>query len=161
MITKNSPQFAFWWRWLVAVTVGLLLFGAGLFLAPDPASRVFGLLFYSSPSRFSALGEPAAAYIKFAHGVLGAVLFGWSVTLLMLLLGPFRRASKESWQIIVLSLLAWFIPDTVFSLWSGFWQNAVLNTVIAAFFAVPLVATYLILKRIKRDEQVGTPQPNL
>ena len=25
------------------------------------------------------------------------------------------------------TVAAWFIPDTTFSLWSGFWQNAVLN----------------------------------
>ncbi len=37
---------------------------------------------------------------------------------------------------------AWFTPDTAFSLWSGFWQNAVLNVAVATLFAVPLAATY-------------------
>jgi hypothetical protein len=32
----------------------------------------------------------------------------------------------------------------VFSLWSGFWQNAVLNSVIAVLFAIPLAATYSV-----------------
>jgi hypothetical protein len=39
-------------------------------------------------------------------------------------------------------LTAWFVPDTVLSLWTGFWPNAILNLVIAAFFAMPLAATY-------------------
>jgi hypothetical protein len=33
------------------------------------------------------------------------------------------------------SLAAWLIPDTTLSLWSGFWQNAVLNVVLAILFA--------------------------
>jgi hypothetical protein len=36
------------------------------------------------------------------------------------------------------SALAWFIPDTSYSLISGFWQNAVLNLAFAMLFALPL-----------------------
>jgi hypothetical protein len=150
---KSSSWFLFWWRWLIVVTFGLMLFGLGLFVAPDPARQFFGLLFYSSSSRFNAFSEPAVAYITFAHGVLGAVIFGWSVALLLLLLGPFRRGSKESWRIFVISLLAWCVPDTIFSLWSGFWQNAVLNAVLAALFAVPLAAMYPAFDPVKAERK--------
>jgi hypothetical protein len=34
------------------------------------------------------------------------------------------------------------VPDTAFSLGTGFWQNAVLNAVFVVLFAVPLAATY-------------------
>lgn len=43
---------------------------------------------------------------------------------------------------IAASLLAWFLPDTGFSLWSGFWQNALFNLGFAVLFLVPLAATY-------------------
>jgi hypothetical protein len=36
----------------------------------------------------------------------------------------------------------WFVTDTVLSLATGFWQNAVLNVVLAVLFAVPLAATW-------------------
>ena len=39
-------------------------------------------------------------------------------------------------------MVAWFIPDTAFSLWTGAWQNAALNFMLLALFAVPLAATY-------------------
>ncbi len=68
-------------------------------------------------------------------------MFGWGVALLCILLGPFRRGSREAWLTLVVSLAAWLIPDTTLSLWSGFWQNAVLNVVLAVLFAVPLAAT--------------------
>jgi len=38
---------------------------------------------------------------------------------------------------VTVSLAAWFNPDTAFSLLSGFWQNAVLNCVMALLFTVP------------------------
>ena len=47
----------------------------------------------------------------------------------------------EGWNLIATPVVAWFIPDTAFSLWTGFWQNAVLNAVFALLFAIPLIAT--------------------
>jgi hypothetical protein len=32
------------------------------------------------------------------------------------------------------------VPDTAFSLWSGYWQNAALNAAFVALFVPPLVA---------------------
>ena len=55
---------------------------------------------------------------------------------------PPPSRSREGWFTITVSVLAWFIPDTAFSLWSGFWQNAVFNTVFVVLFAIPLAATY-------------------
>jgi multisubunit Na+/H+ antiporter MnhC subunit len=145
---KSPAQFLFWWRWLIVVTSGLMLFGITMFVAPELTRHLFGFLLFSSSARLDALGEPAVAYITLLHGVLGAVIFGWGVALLFVLVGPFRRGSKESWRIFVISLLAWFIPDTVFSLWSGFWQNAALNAVLAVLFAVPLAATHRLFEPV-------------
>lgn len=50
------------------------------------------------------------------------------------------RGSRFGWNVVAGSLLAWFVPDTIFSLWSGFWQNAILNLAFATLFAVPLAA---------------------
>ncbi|MGD0858235.1 MAG: hypothetical protein ABR912_02840 [Terracidiphilus sp.] len=139
---KDSPRFLFWWSWLLVVTSGVLLFGIAMFAAPELTRQSFGLLLFSSSASIDNFGGPAVAYIALVHGVLGAVMCGWSAALLFVLLGPFRRGSKESWRTLFISLLAWFVPDTVFSLWSGFWQNAVLNAVLAALFAMPLAATH-------------------
>ena len=155
---KSPSQFQFWWRWLIVVTFGLLLFGITMLVAPELTRHLFGFLIFSSSARLDALGEPAVAYITLLHGVLGAVIFGWGVALLLVLVGPFRRGSKESWRIFVISLLAWFIPDSVFSLWSGFWQNAALNAVLAVLFAVPLAATYRFFEPVT-DEREKSSAP--
>ena len=81
------------------------------------------------------------------HGVLGAVMCGWATALLFIVIGPFGRGSWEAWLTISVSLTAWFVTDTAFSLWTGFWRNAILNLVIATLFAVPLAATFRRFRR--------------
>jgi len=135
-------RMLFWWRWLVVVSIGIVVFGLSLVVAPDLTRSGFGLLVYSSSDGIDKLGPPAVEYIDLAHGVLGAVMVGWGVALLCALFGPFRRGSREGWRMLAASLAAWFALDTAVSLWTGFWQNAVLNAVIAVLYAVPLAATY-------------------
>ena len=53
------------------------------------------------------------------RGVLGAVMVGWGVALLFVLVGPFRRLSAPAWRSLVVSILAWFVPDTMYSLSAG------------------------------------------
>ena len=140
----------FWWRWLVAVSIGVLLFGLSMVVAPTFTRQLFGLLVFSSSEAIGAFGESAVSYIILLHGVLGSVMFGWGVILLFVLVGPFRRGSREAWFTVAVSLVAWFIPDTTLSLWLGFWQNALLNTGLFLLFAVPLAATYSFCRQSQR-----------
>ena len=141
-----TTRFFFWWRWLIVITLGIMIFGIAMVLAPALTRQFFALLLYSSPDALSSFGAPAIAYITLLHGVLGSVMFGWGVALLYILRGPFRRGYREGWRMLLVSLAAWFIPDTAFSLWAGFWPNAALNGVIALLYFIPLVASYRAFK---------------
>jgi hypothetical protein len=132
----------FWWLWLVVVSAGAVLGGLVMVLAPGLTRRLFSLLVFASPQTIDGFGDLPARYVALAHGVLGAVMVGWGAVLLLLLIGPFRRGSREAWLTIAVSLAAWFVCDTALSLATGFWQNAVLNVVLAVLFAVPLSATW-------------------
>lgn len=132
----------FWRYWLIVAALGVAAFGAVLVVAPALGRRIFGLLLFSSPSGIEALGASATPYITLVHGVLGAVMVGWAVTLLFIAIGPFGRGAWDGWLAIAVSLSTWFVADTAFSLWTGFWPNAVLNRVFATLFAIPLAATY-------------------
>ncbi len=131
----------FWWNWLLWVTVGVMVFGLAMVVMPGVILQGFGLLVYARADALHAFGAPAVEYIRLVHGVLGAVMFGWGTSLLLVVLGPLRRRSREAWVTITVSVLCWFVPDTAFSLWTGFWQNAVFNVVFAVMYAVPLLAT--------------------
>jgi len=139
-ISSRPPSF--WSSWLLVVSVGVMVFGLTLVLAPSLAREVFALLVYADTHRISTFGIEAVAYISLVHAVLGAVMVGWGVALLFIVRRLFSRGARVGWQIVTVSVAAWFIPDTAFSQWSGFWQNAVLNLVILVLFAAPLAATY-------------------
>lgn len=130
----------FWWRCLVLTTAGLMVFGLVLVLMPSVGERMFSLLVYATASHIQAFGPEAVAYIRLVHAVLGCVLFGWGVLFMYLAMGPVWKGSKDAWSAFAVSLLAWFVPDTAYSLLSGFWQNAVLNLGFAVLFAMPLLA---------------------
>lgn len=132
----------FWLSWLAVATVGLIAFGLLLVVAPGLARQGFSLLVFSSADRISEFGSEAASYIELAQAVMGSVMAGWGVALLLVLRGPMRRDLPEGLKIFGISLLVWFIPDTTFSIVSGFWQNALLNLVFAVLFLVPLLALY-------------------
>ncbi len=136
-----SGKALFWWLWLVVVSAGLVVAGLVFVLAPGLTRRLFSLLVFASPETIGGFGNLPVRCIALAHGVLGAVMVGWGAVLLFLLSGPFRRGSREAWVTVAVSLAAWFVCDTALSLATGFWQNAVLNVVLAVLFAVPLAAT--------------------
>jgi hypothetical protein len=137
-----SDRRAFWFRWLLVAAAGLTLFGLSMLLAPGVTRQFFSLLIYSSAESIDSFGQSQVAYVTLVHAVLGAVMLGWGVLMLYVIVGPFRRGAKEGWRMLAVSVTAWFVPDTLFSLASGFWQNAVLNAGLAVVFAVPLVASF-------------------
>jgi hypothetical protein len=147
-VPSESPLAPLWVYWLTVAVSGVSLVGLGMVLAPELTSRFFGLLLYADSHRVAAFGTAPANYIALLQGVLGAVMFGWGGALLLVVRGPFRRGNREAWNILALSVLAWFIPDTVLSLWMGFWQNALVNVGIALLVGIPLAATRGALRKM-------------
>lgn len=139
-------RFTFFRIWLVVVATAALVFGLSLVLAPNAMARVFGGLYLSEPAGVNGFGADAAAYIKFVTAVMGSVLAGWAVLLLAILAFMFRPGRPEAWWLIAVPVLAWFVPDTAYSLQSGFWQNAVFNLFGLFLFAVPLASTYAAMR---------------
>jgi hypothetical protein len=132
----------FWWKWMASVSWAIIAAGAAMVFLPEAAAGSISQLLYFVPDRFSEFDEQAARYIRFAHSVVGAVMAGWGVSFLGLLYGPFRNGSRNGWITLAASVTVWFGLDTTVSILLGFWQNAVLNFIIADLYAIPLAATY-------------------
>lgn len=148
MHTLKVP-LQFWTRWLYVVTLAVMVFGLVLVLSPQLTRLGFSWLVYGDTARIAAFGPKAVEYISLLHAVLGAVMVGWGTALLLVVRGPFRRGAMEGWHIIAVSVSVWFVPDTVFSFWSGFWQNALLNLVFAILFVIPLAANYKAFRAVR------------
>ena len=125
--------------YLQGLTAALAVLSLSLVVLPDAGSAAFSALIYQQRDLPAEFSPAAREYVQLTHAVLGAVMAGWftMMLLLSLLLGTVARA----WDALVLGLAVWFVPDTAYSLASGFWQNAVLNTVILTLFAPALLAT--------------------
>jgi hypothetical protein len=126
--------------WLLTVCAGTVLFGAVLILAPGATEAGFGWLIFGDPQRIAGWPAEARGYARLLHGVLGGVMIGWAVGLAWLVHRLWRAAPREAWQVMALSILTWYVPDSLHSLAQGAWQNALLNTLFAAMFAAGLWA---------------------
>lgn len=141
MLFLNPPP-NFWIRWLLVVSTGVILFGLVLVAVPAMARQGFSLLVYFSASRLDTFGTEQVRYVSLAHAIIGGVMVGWGIALLLVTRELIAKGSRLGWNLIAISLGAWFIPDTTYSLLSGYWQNAVLNIVFLALFATPLWAIH-------------------
>lgn len=139
-MTATQQPSTFWIRWLLAVSAGVMVFGLLLVVAPALARQGFSLLVYAAPDRIDAFGAEQVRYIALTHAVIGGVMVGWGVALCYVTKVLLAGGSRVGWNLIALSVAAWFVPDTTYSLLSGFWQNALLNTVFGGLFALPLWA---------------------
>lgn len=96
---------------------------------------------YASPDRIDSFGVDQVRYISLVHAVIGGVMVGWGAALFYVTRVLLAGGVRAGWNLITLSVAAWFVPDTAYSLHSGFWQNALLNVAFLMLFAVPLWAT--------------------
>lgn len=136
--TSSTPTF--WINWLTYTAEFTVLFGLFMVLAPGLTQQAFGLLIFQNPAQFGNFDPQATAYIGLAHAVMGSVMVGWGSLVFIVVRKLLAKGIKEAWSMVAVSVLLWYVPDTAYSLYSGFWQNAVLNTSFAVLYAVPLIA---------------------
>lgn len=129
-----------WSIWMRAWCWGMLAFGALLVTAAIPgldgAVRALYVLFSANPSNAAAFDHSAT---RFGLGLQGALTIGWGLTILTLLSAA-RAAGAPLWRGLTGALLVWYVIDSAISIATGFWPNAVSNTVLMAAFAYPVFA---------------------
>jgi hypothetical protein len=134
----------FWLKWLTLATVVTVLFGLSMTTAPELTKQIFGLMVFQNAAHFQTVDAQAVKYMELTHAVMGSVMVGWGALMFMLvrrLSGPIAESEAgQTLKMLGLSLLLWYLPDTAFSIHSGFWQNAVLNTGFMVLFTPPLLA---------------------
>jgi hypothetical protein len=136
-----DARLAFWTRVLLCAIAAVLLFGMMMMLLPTETQRLFNVVAIGTPSYPASIPPVAQPYIVFVYRMLGAVMIGWMLALLAIVIGPFQRGEAWAWWAISLSLGGWFAIDTTASLLTCFPGNALLNLGFGLAFAVPLAAS--------------------
>lgn len=128
-----------WRRTLIVMALGVMAFSLTLVLLPALGEQMFFIVYYGLPSPPVEFPPEAIAYIRFANGVLGAVMIGWMTLILRLVTAWPPMGERALWLGVGLSLAVWFVIDTIFSVASGVPGNVLLNLTIAVGFTAPLV----------------------
>jgi hypothetical protein len=121
--------------WAILVTVFGLILAGGAFAATDGLTTML----------FTLFGNPLPADIdshhRFAIGLMGAVTMGWGLTYF----GAFKAlyaldkpTAAPIWRYLLFASLVWYIIDSTISIATGFWMNAVSNTILMVLFFIPL-----------------------
>lgn len=129
-----------WFKYLQRLSLAMAAFGAFIVLVPAASAALFGVMVYGKAAFPQDFTPEAKDYIRLAHSVMGAFMLGWFITLRWVL-GAAQQGIPGAWRTAVLAFSGWYLLDTGYSLLSGFWQNAALNTVIAVPFALGFART--------------------
>jgi hypothetical protein len=131
-------RFAFWIRWLIVASAGVVVFG--LMLAFFPNMPLLGPINDQLETVF-ALDPPSPGFHPFQHwiyGAWGATIAGWGLLVSFTVWLPLRKKERWAWYGLAASLLFWYLLDTAISLSYGVTDNAILNTVVLIFLGLPL-----------------------
>jgi hypothetical protein len=146
----NTARQRFWASWLVWTGWLFCATGLSFVLLREFTAQVFALILYADSQVLLKLEPPVLRYVFLVHAILGAVIatFGYSIV-------QFAKQIRGDAPLPYLSLwgvlLVWFVPDTSYSLLSGFWQNAIFNLA----FALPVLVGLMGLSASARHDSKG------
>lgn len=155
MSGADDRAVRFWRRWLSGALLAFAIVSLAMALVPSTATKAFSLMIYRQadlPPDFSA---EARTYIELAHAVLLSAMSGWFV--LMFLVSRRCAESPSLWRPIAAGLAVWFVPDTGYSLASGYWENAVLNVTMLTPLAIPLAVLAAHDRATRRTDHMSQP----
>ena len=123
----------------IATALLLLAFAPILALSPlpgfDPVLQAF-----LSLARLDAVqpqvSEPGARLVT---AICGGVLLGFGLLIWQVTSRVYAHDPDAGRAILLPAILGWYVLDSIGSILAGAWFNAVLNTLFAACFLVPLL----------------------
>jgi hypothetical protein len=128
-----------WQNWFSAWAIGVFFFGlvlaGGAFDASDGLTRALFALF-GNP-----VPDNAGEHYRFSVGLMGAVTMGWGLTFWVVFkaLNLIDAAQAAPlWRKLTLFTLVWYVIDCIISIATGFWMNAISNTILLVLYFIPL-----------------------
>jgi hypothetical protein len=133
---RSKIKHRLWTKVTIGCATVTAVFGLSMMIWPRPGIAYFNMLFFGSLRYPVSMGPAASEYLDFVYGVLGAVIIGWMSLLITLCLRSLKDQSSVG--VALPPIAIWLVVDSVFSIVSGFWQNAASNILFAAVLAIPI-----------------------
>lgn len=136
-MTSMAASRRVWITWLQIVLGLVLVYSLLLVFAGAVAGSLFAWFGFGPPASIDT--DELRDYLRLPYMVLGAVLAGWSVTMLKLVRGPLCDGATWVVPVLARSLALWFVLDTAMSLVLGHPSHALFNVPFGVALAIPLV----------------------
>lgn len=129
------------WCWAVGL-FGVVLAGGAFEATSGPTRTLLDIL--NGPADITLDGA-----MPFSLAVLGAVTFGWSLTLAAAIRAAQQldAQARPIWVMLTSSVVAWWAIDSALSIATGFGLNAIPNTLFLAAFLAPLLRSGVLGER--------------
>jgi hypothetical protein len=131
----------FWQTWLTIWCLAVALFGLILSGAAFEATQAPARLLLTLMSPTGAPGFNGASFdpqARFTIGLVGAVTLGWGLTAGVLIAAA-PSLPPAIWVRLTAAIAIWFVIDSTISIATGYWLNAVSNTLITAAYLLPVL----------------------
>ena len=125
------------WLKISAIVIGF--FGPALTLGTVPATNELarlGLDVLTWP--IDGFPDYRSEEIRFLSALTGGFLVGWAVTIWMLSSLAYGQAPEAVRRSLVYGACAWFVVDSVGSVTSGHWPNALWNVLVLLLVVGPM-----------------------
>ncbi len=117
--------------WCGAVMIfGLVLIGGAFEATSAGVNALFAILDGPGPMTWDPVWRCSLAR-------MGAVTLGWGATVLAVVRGTADMPAAQAlalWRGITTALLLWYVVDSALSVATGFWRNALSNTVLIGWY---------------------------
>lgn len=137
------PDFNFWQKWLLTVSILFTLTGFVIALMPDSFlfamhTSAIGEVFFND-----SLPDEAEKLRQFLFGPIGGTVAGYFLLQTFVVYGPFKRKEPWAWKAIFWALMIWFITDSSVSIYHGAFFNVwMINIWTLILVGLPLMFTY-------------------
>lgn len=132
MMTRRTAA-----AWLQVVLSIVFCYSLLLVVAGSTAHSLFTWFGFGPESTIDT--DEVRDYLRLPYMVLGAVMAGWTLSMIQLVRGPLREGSEWAFRFLVQSLVLWFVLDTGMSLVLGYPTHALFNLPFAVALGVPLL----------------------
>ncbi len=125
--------------WLKVTAIAIITYAIFFFLGTisnTEASIEFILDFSSWP--LDGKQNYDAPTTVFLSALLGGILLGWGILIWLLSSRIYDKAPEEIRKIVLISLLSWFVIDSLGSIFSGNLNNAIANILLLLVLVGPL-----------------------
>jgi hypothetical protein len=122
--------------WLQIVLIIVFIYSLLLVFAGTIAGSLFSWCGFGPSESIDT--KEVRDYLRLPYMVLGAVMAGWTILMIQIVIGPLKEGNPWAWTFLVRSLVLWFVLDSGMSLVLGYASHAIFNVPFVIALGVPL-----------------------